>query len=97
MPPAAPLARLILATTLISSHLALAATPEFALSTGRNALRFNDAHPAADFVGMGFVLEHAGRHYAVTADSDGVPRFAPARLDYLRSVLAELPVAVAGS
>ena len=67
MPPAAPLARLVLAITLISSHFALAATPEFPLSAGRNAVRFNDAHPAADFVGMGFVLEHAGRHFAVTA------------------------------
>ncbi len=44
-----------------------AETPKLPLIAGRNAVSFADAQYNADFIGMGFVVSHQGRHYGVTA------------------------------
>jgi len=58
---------LVLTIALLSSHAEAAATPEFPLVSGRNAVSFDDSQFNNDYIGMGFVLDYQGQLYGVTA------------------------------
>lgn len=51
----------------LASAVSHADSPSFPLLSGRNAVSFADAQYDSDYIGMGFVVEHRGRYYGVTA------------------------------